>query len=142
MLYHAYFRNSIQFFFIWTLVILWSLALYLHEWTLKYSQEAIRASIKEELIEIYNNLHCEVGILGFARRQQSRTFERLSQFSLALNFDEYTSQFSQYAFSVSNNEELMQNEMVERGYSPTRGDNKIGPLIDFYSYASDFDERT
>ncbi|KAL2747047.1 hypothetical protein V1477_005419 [Vespula maculifrons] len=82
-------------------------------------------------------------------------------FSLALNFDEYTSQFSQYAFSASIREELIikwcsgdtlppvtttksdlrptltvtgSKYMEKWGYSPTRNDNKIGPSNDFDSY--------
>ncbi|KAL2728330.1 LOW QUALITY PROTEIN: uncharacterized protein V1477_017606 [Vespula maculifrons] len=89
-------------------------------------------------------------------------------FSLALNFDEYTSQFSQYAFSVSNNEELILEfqsgdtrlrETTTKsdlrttltvtaswGYSASRDDNKIGPSNDFDSYCFslplNFDEYT
>ncbi|KAL2750931.1 LOW QUALITY PROTEIN: hypothetical protein V1477_001034 [Vespula maculifrons] len=56
--------------------------------------------------------------------------------SLVLNFDECPSQILLDVFGTSNNEELIiiifRNEVW--GYSPTRDNNKIGPLADFDSY--------
>ncbi|KAL2741380.1 hypothetical protein V1477_010441 [Vespula maculifrons] len=59
---------------------------------LKIFVEDIRASINEELIQIYNRLFdftlkCEVGILGFERRQQRWVFDWPIQFRVQLCFE-------------------------------------------------------
>ncbi|KAL2747050.1 uncharacterized protein V1477_005421 [Vespula maculifrons] len=139
-----------------------SLALNFDEYTSQFSQYAFSASIREELIIKWcsgdtlppvtttkSDLRPTLTVTGSKYMEKwgyspTRNDNKIGPsndfdsywFSLALNFDEYTSQFSQYAFSA----------MVQWGYSPTRDDNKIGPSNDFDSYwfslALNFDEYT
>ncbi|KAL2720521.1 hypothetical protein V1478_010097 [Vespula squamosa] len=69
------------------------------------------------------------------RQKQSGTFNRLCSYkrSLALDFEECTSELPRDAFLASSNEAGMQVECKEFRERPTdaRAENKVGPLIDF-----------
>ncbi|KAL2741861.1 hypothetical protein V1477_009490 [Vespula maculifrons] len=113
----------------------WILTIYLHETVnlsprvnLENFVDAIRVSINEQLIQIYNSsfdfrLKCEVGI-----------------FSCALDFDQCTQKFSRMPFVHV----LTNNLNAKRGYVASRDDNNIGYLTDIYnswfSCALDFDQ--
>ncbi|KAL2744818.1 hypothetical protein V1477_007360 [Vespula maculifrons] len=94
--------------------------------------DAIRPSINEQLIQIYNSLFdfrlkCEVGIHGFERRQQNRLCFGHRQENLDIFVDA-----------------IHTNLNAKWGYSASRDDNKVGSLTDLcssqFSCALDFDQ--
>ncbi|KAF7397589.1 hypothetical protein HZH68_008811 [Vespula germanica] len=110
------------------------------------------ATINEDLTKIYNSLFdfrhkCEVGILGFERRQQSRLcFElrrvNLEIFTRARDFDNLSPRMDLEIFADA----IHANLNAKWGYSASRNDNKVGSLTDLcssqFSCALDSDEGT
>ncbi|KAL2751471.1 LOW QUALITY PROTEIN: uncharacterized protein V1477_000629 [Vespula maculifrons] len=113
---------------------------------------AIRASINEELIQIYNSLFdfrlkCEVGILGFEGRQQCRFLVQLCVGCRPVNLEIFAN-----AIRASIDEQLIQiynslfdfrlkcevgilgfegRQQCRWGYSVWMNDNNVGSLADF-----------
>ncbi|KAL2741271.1 hypothetical protein V1477_010332 [Vespula maculifrons] len=120
---------------------------------LKIFVEDIRASINEELIQIYNRLFdftlkCEVGILGFERRQQRWVFDWPIQFRVQLcfelrreNLEIFAGCHSNFDFVLSRDFDNLSPRMDLEIFALSWDSKNLSPRVDLEIFALSWDSK-